>query len=297
MKELKFSKNLVFVATLFLIAHGEIFAGSEVKFKLILDYVIVIPVTINGTGPHEFLLDTGTNTTVVSAEFAERLTLRPIDRIILRSINGSQIVARSRLDCLTVGSKSTNNLEVLISDLRETRSVKQEICGVLGQNFLSQFNYLIDYKRQRIEFEDGEELERELSGERLMIESHEGRTLISAQLPGGEKGSARFVVDSGISQLLLFPAALQKSGIVWDHRNRRVLQAKTGSGISLVEQRQLDNLKIGNEKYFDLQVISIGAEANHEDRIEDGLLPTNLFRGIYFNYRKNYLILNPKSNR
>ncbi len=45
---------------------------APVKFRLVQDYLIIVPVQINDSETLEFLLDTGTNTSVIIPEVAAR---------------------------------------------------------------------------------------------------------------------------------------------------------------------------------------------------------------------------------
>ncbi len=291
MKERNKSKFLtcaaVFFSSLIPFAGAQTLAASTVQFKLLRDYLIVIPVTVNGLGPYEFLLDTGTNTTLVGAEFARQLRLRPIDRIELVTVSGAQIVPRAQLESVAVGAKTARGLESLFSDLREVRAVKPEICGVLGQNFLEQFNYLINYREQRIEFEDGEELEKGLRGARLPIEWSEGRAIITSD--GKERW--RLVLDSGTATLLLFKSSERGLWLDWEQAQRVRVNSDLGSRIA--QQRRLRSFNLGGANFYDLPVTLLEAKGGCAGRVEDGLLPTSFFRSIYFNHRKNYVIFNP----
>jgi predicted aspartyl protease len=294
-KERKLSKFLVFTTRLFVIVCLMAFTqiSANVKFKLIRDYLIVIPVIVNGAGPYEFMLDTGTNTTLISTEFARQLNLRPIDRVVLVTITGSHVVPRAQIESLSVGLKSAQKLEVLISDLREVRSVKPGISGVLGLNFLSQFNYVINYTDRLIEFEEGQELESELSGARLPIEWHEGRAMVSVQFSEKKRMSLRLLIDSGVSEPFLFGSPRVNQLLDWDPGDDQFFRAKTDDGDQIVRQRRLRSLSIHGVIFYDLPVILTESKTGKENRIEDGLLPASLFRKIYFNHRNNYLILNP----
>src|SRR5580692_9603373 len=46
-----------------------------VRFRMVKDYLIVVPVTINGSGPYDFVLDTGSNSTMLDQKLAEELAL------------------------------------------------------------------------------------------------------------------------------------------------------------------------------------------------------------------------------
>lgn len=298
MKARNKSKFLILTATLCCLcafASVQTLAASITQFKLLNGYMIVIPVTVNGAGPYEFLLDTGTNTTLVHTEFARELRLRPIDRIELVTVAGSQIFPRARLESVRVAGKSAMNLEALVSDLREIRAIKPEICGVLGMNFLAQFNNLINYRERRIQFEDDAELENSLSGERLPLECREGRALVLAR--AARSKSWRLALDSGISNLLLFAADWRDLKLDWEQGEPQRLLAKSDLGSQVVWQKQLRSFSVGGANFYDLPVAVMESKVAGEGRVEDGLLPTSLFQQVYFNHRKNFVIFNPSQRR
>ncbi len=288
----KLSKFVVCATLCFLCGSLRTMAASTVNFKLLRGYLIVIPVMVNGAGPYEFLVDTGTNTTLLGSEFARQLRLRPLDRIELVTVAGSQLLVRSQVASLTVGAQTVTPLEVLWSELRELRAIEPKICGVLGQNFLAQFNYLIDYRKQRLEFEDVDELETRLCGEPLTLEWHEGQALLSVP---GKKKHWRFVPDTGVAGLLLFTPSGSGFEFDWEPGAPETGQARTDLGSRLVQQRRLRSFPLSRTTLYDLPVMLMKTAPGGAERSEDGLLPTSLFERIYFNHRKSYLILNPKN--
>lgn len=54
---------------------------------------------------------------------------------------------------------------------------------------------------------------------------------------------------------------------------------------------RLRKLRVGDEAFSNLPV---KLAQRGEGRPENGLLPTNIFRYIYFNNRENFVILNPR---
>ncbi|MDQ3129284.1 MAG: retroviral-like aspartic protease family protein [Acidobacteriota bacterium] len=130
---------------------------APVKFRLVQDYLIIVPVQINDSETLEFLLDTGTNTSIIIPEVAARLNLRPVDRIEIVTVAGSVIAPRSFVPRLALSGKSAENTEVLWSDLPELRRLDKRISGVLGQNFLAQFNFTLDFRERRINFANTDE--------------------------------------------------------------------------------------------------------------------------------------------
>jgi Aspartyl protease len=159
-------------------ARQSLWAQSEVHFRIVNNSLVVISVKSTQAGPFDFLLDTGADTTVVDSSIASRLSLVPTDRIRQTTLSGIRTVTCGFLRNLSVGSVQVENLYVLTQDLRELRKIDVQIEGIVGQNFLSQFNYLLDYRKHVVRFELGNEIQDVIDGEQVPIEAWESRMLV-----------------------------------------------------------------------------------------------------------------------
>ena len=257
---------------------------TSVKFRLIQDYMIIVPVQINDSETLEFLLDTGTNTSVIVPEAAARLNLRAVDRIEIVTVAGSVIAPRSFPSRLALGGKSAANTEVLWSGLPELRRLDNRIIGILGQNFLRQFNFTLDFRERRINFADADENQFEQTA-RLPFEKDKGEVLLTLKI---KQTNLKFVLDSGAADLILFASGCRKleKRIVPDEQ---LMQVSTNAGKNLTQTGWLDKLQVGDKSLPRLPVALLG----EVERAEDGLLPMRLFRSVYFNNQEGYVILNP----
>ncbi len=283
---------LLLHSMLYAFAGRAVQASVPVSFRVLSSYLIVIPVRINDEGPFDFLLDTGTNSTLITPEFARRLNLRPTGHIPLITLSGTEVVPRATLNSLALGTKSIKQLEVIFDDLSGVRSVDSKICGVLGQNFLSHFNYLINYRKRSVEFEENGEMERRFAGSRLLVEQDEGKLIVQAKTTSPVKETLRLVLDSGASHLVIFPPASGRLRLQAEHRDSFLVSTDATS--NLVKQGWLRDLLIGDERIETLPVVLILPQASVESRNEDGLLPTSLFHTIFFQNEKHIVILNPR---
>jgi hypothetical protein len=75
-----------------------------VRFRIVKDYLIIVPVTINGSGPYDFVLDTGSNNTMLDQKLADELALPRGDDTTSLGVMGST----------TLSSVSANSLSVAI---------------------------------------------------------------------------------------------------------------------------------------------------------------------------------------
>ena len=266
-------------------------AHERVRFRLVRDYLIVVSVQVNGRGKFDFLLDTGTNTTIITPTLATQFNIRPVARVELVTVAGSTITPYALLPRLALGSRSTENIEALITDLPELCKLDARICGVLGQNFLARFNYLLDYRERRIEFVDADE--NRLRGTRLPIEQNEGRLLLTVQSTKPSQTALKLVLDSGTLVLVLFESGYRKLRGGIELSNESFVQAATNAGKSTTRSGILRQLRFGDESLSHLLVTLLQSQLITQDRTEDGLLPTCLFRAIFFNNKEGYVILNP----
>ena len=265
---------------------------SSVRFRLLHDYLIIVPVQVNKVSACDFLLDTGTNSTVITPELATHIKLRPVDRIELVTIAGSQITTRSYLRELSIGSESIENVEVLTADLQELRRLDRRICGVLGQNALGKFNYLINYRDRRVKFVEAEQGETRVRGARLRVERNEGRLVLA--VPSANKTTAYLVLDSAISHVALFESGYRKLRQDIERKAESSARISTNAGNGVAQLAVLRNLRLGENTLHDLPAALLQIGAANLDRSDDGLLPTCLFRSIFFNNKEGYVVFNPQ---
>lgn len=269
-------------------------ASTIVKFEQRSNHLIIVPVFLNGQGPFDFMLDTGSNTTLVQLQLGRELGLRAIDRSVITTAVNSQVVLRSRLRNLTLGAQSVEELEVLFTDLNEIRSLNPRIRGVLGQNFLSKFNYILNNRARQIEFEEDHELEKQLLGPHLEVELNEGKILVIVSQKSPGKRALRFVLDAGASAPVVFEKASRKPDLHIVYDDNMWVTAYTSAGSGFVRSGILPSIHIGSQTLLNLPVAIISNRTANEERIEDGLLPTSLFDSIYFNDKERFVILNPQ---
>jgi predicted aspartyl protease len=286
---------LVSLCFICLFADPRVRADSTVKFKLIQNRWIVASVLVSGQGPFDFLLDTGTNVTVITPELAQQLAIRPKARVSLITVAGSQVVPYSLLPSLSLGPKTVENLEVIYSDLSEIHSLHPRICGVLGQNFLSQFNYTLNYRDRLIEFGEGQHKNHPL-GSSLRFQQREGRLIIVALSTSSKKKVLKLVLDSGISRLIIFETTSQPLELDVEQSENQWVTGSTTVGSRNMRTAYLRTLQIGGARFSNLPVALVEAPGA-EDHFGDGLLPTSLFSSIFFNNKEGYVILNERTSQ
>lgn len=104
----------------------------------------------NRSADVEVALDTGAVTTVVNSSIAEYLgcnPAKPIDTRRIVTASGIEWCPVVLVDKITACGKTLENLEIVCHDLPPVTTIR----GLLGENFLKQFNLRINYNRRFIE--------------------------------------------------------------------------------------------------------------------------------------------------
>jgi hypothetical protein len=285
-------KSAVFYFTL-AIASQTAYTQESIKFRLLRETVVVVPAKVNGAGPFDFVLDTGTTTTLLDSDLARRLSLSALDRIQLHSVDGTQTAVRTSLSSLALASGSVKNIEALVVDLREAKTVDSRIAGVLGQNFLSRFNYLLDYRRRSLTLETANEIRERVSGEVIPLQIRDQKILVQAETQPGGQEKLLLWLDSAANQMVLFHRASAAMNL---RKQSSMSQLTTASSISTIDTGRLPFLKIGLQIFRDLAVSLPPPAATDAQRSEDGLLPTTLFHSLYVNNGESFAIFNPRVN-
>ena len=130
-------------------SHGETHCPPNVSTlhpRLVADSLLVIPVKINNAGPFDFLVDTGSQLNIIDSSLAAGLDLKsqgPVGLVTASTfLHGSVATVTS----LEAGGYTLKNPALDVQDLSTLQTADHpRIRGVLGENFLSHFDVLIDY--------------------------------------------------------------------------------------------------------------------------------------------------------
>jgi predicted aspartyl protease len=266
-------------------------AQSEIRFRLVHDTLVVVSVMAGEEGPFDFVLDTGADTTIVDPSIAPKLSLAPLGSVQQTTLAGVQTLARGSIRALSAGPVHVENLPVLVQDLAELRKMDSHIEGIAGQNFLSHFNYLLDYRKHLVRIELASEIRDAIEGDQVPMETIENRMIVASEAQSRGRAKLRLLLDSGANSVVLMRAASQTLNLPTQERGLEV----TSSGQVGLKVGRVHVLTIGSKQFHDIAVALPAAEPT--ERIGDGLLPTALFQGFYVNNREGFVVLNPHARK
>ncbi len=125
-------------------------AAGEIEFRLSpRASAILVPVYVNGRGPVDLILDTGSTLTCVDDSLQREFDLpRRLGAVgVGAGVGMSGPVKLLRVDSLRVGQTSVSNITVCSLDLAALQKVSPGARGLLGLNFLKSFRVSLDFQR------------------------------------------------------------------------------------------------------------------------------------------------------
>jgi len=264
---------------------GSVEAGPRrIPLRIVAGRLLIVPVTVDGTGPYPFLLDTGATRSLVDEALADRLRLPQAGVVAHETAvaSGSAGLVRGTL---TLGSVQGDGVLIRVS-LDSLADLDPKPRGVVGQDLLRLANWWIDYRSASlVEDADGAVGDADL-GERLRVYWHDDRPAIDAVLP--DQGRLRLVLDSAASSPVLFRRSPSHPPVA--HASAAVLT--TLGGPTAVALASVGPLRAGRASIPRVDAALLGEPPQRRE--EDGLLPTGLFQGLYFDNRAGTVVLNPR---
>lgn len=270
--------------------------------RVVAGALLVIPVKVNQAGPFDFMVDTGTQVTVVDPLLASELHLKPQGTVGLLTVASYVQASLTVLDTLEAASHVVEKPAVVVQDLGQIQAADPRIRGVLGENFLAHFDLLIDYPHKLLCLDETGVMRESVRGERISLVAPEhpetevpftDRLVISVHLSGTGTRQILLKLDSGSDGLVLYAGG--------DETKRGILKQATlqGGGVSKAQRAFAvlppQDMRIGNHILRNISFVTpVSVAKNVPQRDEDGLLPTVLFQRVFISGRDHYVVFNPK---
>jgi hypothetical protein len=147
---------------------------GAVKLQVRQGCPVVDGVYVNGHGPYRFLVDTGANINLIDAHLAQSIGLSVASQTNVTSVAQNTSVPLSKGNQVVLDSIKAEGQEFLFSQLESVHDLLSDVQGLLGQSFLSRFDYVFDLRGKTIEFG-----KQERNGNRLPFWMSNGRPAVS----------------------------------------------------------------------------------------------------------------------
>jgi predicted aspartyl protease len=236
--------------------------------------LMLIDVRLNGEGPFHMILDTGASSCSVTPEVAARLRLQTTRRVSDITVTGQRMVPVTQSVELEIGGRVAGKVEFLVQSMETIDATGLGIDGVVGQSFLSRYDYLIDYRAREFTLDPEEPGQ----GKRIRFSTAWRRILIPAMDPA--EGSLRLVLDSGASNLFLWRRSEPSS------RSTTLIGLNGRRSAGLL---RLPVLVVGDQVIQ--KVDAVVTPSPDTRKAEDGLLPAGFFQSVYVNNSQSFVKL------
>lgn len=162
-----------------------------------------IPVRIDGVGPYNFMIDTGSQATAVTDRVMRGVILPPAGEALVVGMASRQVVDLVELDRFEVADRTLHNIAAPVLQRRHVGAD-----GIIGLDALQDFRVLIDFRDETIAVADAED---ELSrrGFEIVVRARSklGQLLITDAKIEGVR--ATVIIDTG-AQASMGNLALQR---------------------------------------------------------------------------------------
>jgi len=271
---------------------------ASVPLRLVNRHWIILPVFINRTGPYNFLLDSGAQITMIDPLLATALHLDTHGAAVVAGVRSGHLASYAQLDMVEVGSHHVAKQKVLVYDLQNLHSADARVQGILGEDFLEQFDLLIDNAHRLLCLDDSAAMRAEVRGPHIPlvdgakadeVGAPPGLLLITVELSGGLR-PLLLVVDSGANEPLLFNPS-EYMLLRPSHDLPVSWSGVDGTQLSLSALPPQD-VKIGSLKLPGVSFFSLDRDSLVKGF--DGVLSMGLFRRVFIDHADHFVVLEPR---
>lgn len=132
-------------------------ARARVKFRIAhpAKPLMLLEASVNGAGPFQFALDTGTSTTLISPELAQRFSIRSESVPGMTGAGGAVQARAGMVESLAIESAAIANVQVMVADVLMMlgQAIGARLDGIIGYNYLKEFKTTIDYPNEILHLE------------------------------------------------------------------------------------------------------------------------------------------------
>lgn len=114
---------------------------------------LTVPVHVEGNGPFQFIIDTGSQRTVLANTLAQQLALEAGPEMRIVGIVQAAIVPSAHVETIDLGRLRLSRVQVPLLQRGD-----MDADGILGTDSLQDQRVLIDFERKRIEVGDADDL-------------------------------------------------------------------------------------------------------------------------------------------
>jgi predicted aspartyl protease len=273
-----------------LLIHSFAAASTRVPlpFHLTGQGAIIVPAIVNGVGPVSFMLDTGSNGSVISEQLASTLGAKAVAKTTLMSASGRRDALVVRIEHLVVGGVFADDVLMTVASrdafaLPDFATSGRTVQGVIGQDVLGALRYTIDYGERRIVWHD---VAATIPAHATVLELESQDDRFVARVPQ-DRRVLRLVPDTGAETLVLFQQGESMPPGTSFANESVELTGLTGRRDA--RRAVVRAFRLGSTVLMDVTVVIV--ERDCDTTPLDGLLPLHHFARVTFNGPERQLLI------
>lgn len=261
---------------------------------------MTVSVSLGSRGPFQFLVDTGSERTIISRQLANRLGLERGRGVRIHSIVGVGLVDTALIPRLQMSRKEVRAID---APMLEAGNIGAD--GILGIDSLRAQRILFDFKANRMSVTPSSERAESLGDGTIVVRarSRRGRLILTDARVGNQ--AVAVVLDTG-SQVTIGNMALRRrlirSGMLGEAETV-TLQSVTGATLQ-GEYMHLEQLEIGGAILMNLAIVFVDAHSfkplglDHRPALLLGMNAMRAFDRVSIDFTKKKLrVLMPSASR
>ena len=271
---------------------------------------LIVPVMVNRMGPYDFVLDTGSTSTMIDASLFKTVGLHQEGTTTLTSVTNRQTQATAMASEVALNGISATNVKVIaVNNFDSMVAAKLRVAGVsgrevarvhglLGENFLDHFDLLIDNVEHSVTLDATEGLTRMYEGEQLPLSptsNFQGtvvyhRPMVSATVMSFSRRPLHLLLDTASSSLAIL-SGKSTPGTSAQGGNAPSVEIATPDG-KVACAAWKGQLRWGRTSVNEVGVVSCNTAAA-QALDNEGSMPTHIFRQILISHANQYVVVNP----
>jgi hypothetical protein len=277
-------------------------SAASVTPRFVQRALIVIPVRINQTGPYDFMVDTGSQITLIDPSLALKLGLEPQGTIGLVSVASYAQASVTVLETLEANSHVVEKPLAIVQNLREIQAADPRIRGVLGENFLGHFDMFIDYAHKLLCLDETSVMRESARGEHIPLVTPQHpeselpfaeRLVVSVHLSGAGTREILLQLDSGSDGPVLYAGNKERQLKLLDRAVRQETSESAAQRALAVLPPQ--DMRIGSRILSSVSFVTpVSPGKDLPSREEDGVLPTLLFQRVFISASDHYVVFDSR---
>jgi hypothetical protein len=246
------------------------------------------------------LVDTGAQTTTVDEQLASELRLQDWGKT---RVSGAATIARrsySYLAQVEIGGRRVADVLAVIDGLAELHGADHRIRGIVGEDFLTHFDLLIDNEHQALCLDETGAMAAAMKGTRVPLAQPYGtehdlpfmRPLVIETRLEGVHEPVLLRLDSGSNAPVIYGGGKPS---LRSRAKAQILRRNVNGVEQDFAVLAPQDVAVGRETLrqvtFVQNINSVGAV---QQAREDGILPTVMFRRVFVSYSNQFAILEPR---